>query len=127
MMEGRPTVLICDDEADLLAMYATALKKQYNVLTASSGKTCIEKYMEHTLRGKKIDVVLLDYKLGDSMGDDIACKIRDLDGTKTIMISAYDLEREKVDEMKASNCIVDVVIKPVSMKILLEKVQSALD
>lgn len=126
-MEGRPTVLICDDEPDLLTVYAAALKKRYNVLTASSGKGCIEKYMEYTLRGKKIDVVLLDYRLGDSEGDDIACKIRDLDSSKTILISAYDLEKEKVDEMKASNCIIDTIIKPVSMKALIEKVQNALD
>ena len=126
-MEGRPTVLICDDEPDLLAMYAVALKKHYNVLTASSGKACIEKYMEQTLRGKKIDVVLLDYRLGDSMGDDIACKLRELDGAKTILLSAFDLERKKVDELKSRGCIVDVMIKPVSLKALLEKVREALN
>jgi CheY-like chemotaxis protein len=48
-MERKPTVLVCEDEADLLAMYSSALKKHYNVLTASSGRTCIEKYMD--LRG----------------------------------------------------------------------------
>jgi DNA-binding response OmpR family regulator len=57
---------------------------------------------------QKINVMLLHYRLGDSLGDDIACKIRDLDGTKIIMISAYDLEREKVDALKTSNCIVDM-------------------
>lgn len=126
-MEHKRTVLICDDEADLLAMYAAALKRQYNVLTASSGKGCIEKYMEHTLRGKKIDIVLLDYRLGDSTGDDIACKIRELDGAKTILISAYDLESEKINELKATNCIVDIIIKPVSLKALIEKLQRALN
>lgn len=126
-MQDRPTVLICDDEADLLAMYAAALKKRYNVLTASSGKGCVEKYMEHTLRGKKINVLLLDYRLGDTTGDDVACKIRDLDGTKTILISAYDIERRKVDELKAGSCIVDMISKPISMKILVEKVQRGLD
>ena len=124
---NKHTVLVCDDEADLLTMYAVALKKHYNVLTASSGKACIEKYMEHTLRGKKINCVLLDYRLGDSKGDDIACKIRDLGETKTILISAYDIDREKVDELKASSCIVDIIIKPVSVKALLDRVQKALD
>jgi DNA-binding response OmpR family regulator len=126
-MKGvKPTVLICDDEADLLAIYAAALKKSYNILTASTGKECVEKYMAHTLRGKKIDVVLLDYRLGDSTGDDIACKICDLGG-KTILMSAYDLESEKVDELKASNCIVDVITKPVSLRALTERVRRALD
>lgn len=126
-MDRKATVMICDDERDLLAMYTAALKKQYNVLTASSGKVCMEKYMEQTLHGKKIDVMLLDYRLGDSMGDDIACKIRDLDGTKIILISAYDLEKEKVEELKASNCIVDLIVKPVSLKALIERVQKTLD
>jgi len=126
-MDGKPTVLVCDDEADLLTMYAAALKKHYDVLTASSGKACIEKYMEQTVRGKKIDVVLLDYRLGDSTGDNIACKLRQLNGAKTILISAYDLERKKVDELKARDCIVDILIKPVSLKVLLEKVQQVLN
>ena len=40
---------------------------------------------------------------------------------------AHDLEKEKVDELKASNRIVDIIIKPVSLKALpLDKVQQAL-
>lgn len=126
-MENKPTVLVCDDEADLLTMCAAALKKHYNVLTASSGRECIEKYMDHILRSKSIDIVLLDYRLGDSTGDDIACKIRDLGDARTILLSAYDLEREKVDELKANSCIVDVMIKPVSIRALLDRVQRALN
>lgn len=123
----KPTVLVCDDEADLLTMYAAALKKHYNVLTASSGRACIEKYTDHMLRSKNINVVLLDYRLGDSTGDDIACKIRDQGNARTILLSAYDLEREKVDELKSNNCIVDIMIKPVSMRVLLDRVQKALN
>lgn len=126
-MERKPTVMICEDEEDLLAMYAAALKKHFNVLTTGSGKACIERYMEDTLHGKKIDVLLLDYRLGDSTGDAIALKIRDIDGTKVILISAYDLEKEKVNELKATNCIVDLIIKPVSLKYLVERVRQVLD
>lgn len=124
-MEKR-TVMICDDEADLLKIYSAALKKHFNVLTVDSGKACIEKYMDYTLRGKKIDVLLLDYRLGDIRGDDVACKVSELDGTKIILISAYELEKEKIDELKSSNCIVDSIIKPVSLKALLEKVELAI-
>jgi len=126
-MDRKHTVLICDDEADLLSIYSSSLKKQYKVLTADSGKACIENYMKYTLRGNKIDILLLDYRLGDSTGDDIACKICELDGTKIILISAMDLEKEKVDKLKASNCIIDAIVKPVSMKALMGKVQQALD
>jgi DNA-binding response OmpR family regulator len=66
--------------------------------------------------------MLLHYRLGDSLGDDIACKIRDLDGTKIIIISAYDLEREKVDALKTCDCIIDMMVKPVSLKALIDSV-----
>ena len=56
----------------------------------------------------------------------MACKIRDLDGTKTILISAYELERERVNELNACHCVVDLVHKPISIKILMERAQQAL-
>lgn len=42
-------------------------------------------------KGKKVDVLLLDYKLGDMQGDVVACKIHELNGVKTFLISAYEL------------------------------------
>lgn len=56
----------------------------------------------------------------------MASKIRDLDGTKTILISAYELERERVNELNACHCVVDLVHKPLSIKILMERAQQAL-
>jgi len=82
--------------------------------------------MDYTLRGKKIDILLMDYRLGDIMGDDIACKVSELDGTKVILVSAFDLEKQKVDKLKTSNCIVDSIVKPVSLPVLLERVQRAI-
>ena len=56
----------------------------------------------------------------------MASKIRDLDGTKTILISAYELERERVNELNACHCLVDLIHKPISIKILMERAQQAL-
>ena len=56
----------------------------------------------------------------------MASKIRDLDGTKTILITAYELERERVNELNACHCIVDLVHKPVSIKILMKRGEQAL-
>ena len=56
----------------------------------------------------------------------MASKIRDLDGTRTILISAYELERERVNELNACHCLVDLIHKPISIKILMERAQQAL-
>jgi hypothetical protein len=42
-MSPRKTVMICDDEADLLYLFRSALEPAYNVVAAESGKSCIEK------------------------------------------------------------------------------------
>jgi hypothetical protein len=65
--------MICDDEAACDVCGCTE-KGQYNVLSVNSGKACVEKHMEYTLNGNKIDVMLLDYRLGDSLGNDIAAR-----------------------------------------------------
>jgi hypothetical protein len=66
---SKRTVMICDDEKDVLLAFAIELQTKYNVLTAESGEQCIKKYLDAKHSGKKIDPILLDYKLGDTTGD----------------------------------------------------------
>lgn len=114
--------MICDDEEDLLLVYSNFLKRKFNVITATSGEACLALYKDERKLGKKIDVLLLDYKLGDMLGDKVACQIRELDGTKTILLSAYEIDEKLLDELKQRNCIVDRMKKPVSLVLLSEKV-----
>ncbi|MDQ3839954.1 MAG: response regulator [Thermoproteota archaeon] len=119
-------VMVCDDDQELLRLFQLALEQTYEVLRVSSGKECLEKYIEEKNKGNKIDVLLLDYKLGDMTGEDVACKIRELDGTNTILISAYEIEKEVISQLKKKGCIVDTVSKPISMYLLKKLVQSAI-
>ena len=76
--------MVCDDEIDLLYLFKSALEPAYDVLAVESGKGCIEKFVEERHKGKKVDVLLLDYKLGDMLGDIVACKIHELKWRKDI-------------------------------------------
>ncbi|MDQ3884764.1 MAG: response regulator [Thermoproteota archaeon] len=126
-MDRKKTVMICDDEIDLLEMFQLALAGEYKILTADSGKGCIETYFEEKkVKGEKIDILLLDYRLGDMQGDTVAKKVEELNDVKIIMISAYELDGNIVEELKRSRYIVDVIKKPVSMKSLIEKIESFL-
>jgi len=51
--------MVCDDEADLLYLFRSALERAYDVLAAESGKICREKFIEVKQKGKKVDVLLL--------------------------------------------------------------------
>ena len=108
--------MICDDEADILRLYSRFMKEKFNVITATSGENCLSQYRREKELGRKIDVLLLDYRLGDMLGDTVACQIKKLNGTKTIMISAFDLDEKMLQDLRERNCIVQDLKKPVSLE-----------
>lgn len=125
----RETVLICDDDPDALAIYKSTLGKSYNVIAASSGRECLVKYSEELQRGSKVDALLLDYRLGDMNGDEVAYKIKTINNcsTKVILITAYELEKKLLAKLKDSKCIVVDIKKPISPMALLVRVAQVLD
>lgn len=122
-MSSKRTVMICDDEIDLLNMYKLALQRDFDVIVVDSGKDCIEKYIAEKHAGNKIDVLLLDYKLGDMLGDIVACKISGMNGVKTILISAYNLEKSMIDDLIERRCIVGTIRKPVRLADMIEQIR----
>jgi CheY-like chemotaxis protein len=123
----KKTVMICDDERDLLELFGLALKPKYNVIQVSSGEDCIEKFMEEKGRGNKIHLILLDYRLGGMLGDSVARKIKGYNGTKIILISAYDLDDTLVKDLKEKNCIEKYVEKPIFINSLIELVADTIN
>ena len=105
----RRTVLICDDERDLLLMFAIELPTKYNVLTAQSWEECIKMYLDAKHSGRKIDLIHLDYKLGDTTGDYVAHKIKELNDVKIIMITAYEVNHDIVRKLKDNKFVIDIV------------------
>jgi DNA-binding NtrC family response regulator len=123
---NKKTIMICDDEIDLLNMYRIAFERIYDVIVVDSGKECIERYIAEKHNGKKIHVLLLDYKLGDMLGDIVACKIGELNGVKTVLITAYDLDENMVKDLIARRCIVGTIKKPISLPKVLQQIEEIL-
>ena len=119
---GKKTVMICDDERDLLELFGLALKIKYNVILVSSGEDCIDKYIDEKNQGNKIHLILLDYRLGGMFGDSVARKIKEYNGTKIILISAYDLDGELVKDLEENKYIAKYIEKPIFINSLIELV-----
>ena len=117
----KKTVMMCDDERDLLELFGKALQTRYNVILVSSGEDCIEKFIAEKSRGNKIHLILLDYRLGGMFGDSVARKIKEYNGTKIILISAYDLDGELVKDLE-DKYIAKYVEKPIHLTNLRELV-----
>ena len=120
--KNKRTVMICDDEKDILLAFAIELQTKYNVLTAESGEECINKYLDAKHSGRKIDLILLDYRLGDNTGDYVAHKIKELNDVKIIMITAYEVNDDITRELEDNKLVVDVVQKPIAIDSLMAKV-----
>jgi response regulator RpfG family c-di-GMP phosphodiesterase len=109
----KKTILICDDEPDVLTSFEVILQLKYNLIMVDSGEKCVEKYIEEIDRGNKIDLVLLDYRLYDMMGDSVARKIKEYSETKIIPISAYNIDDVPVKELENNGYIIKYILKPI--------------
>lgn len=122
----QKTILVCDDETDLLLMFRIYLESQYKVLTVDSGKSCIDTILEHKNKKEEIDLLLLDYKLGDISGDIVARKVKEIDDIKILLITAFELDNQIVSELKQEGLIEDVVKKPVQLEQLSQKIKETI-
>ncbi|HEU4448190.1 MAG TPA: response regulator [Nitrososphaeraceae archaeon] len=123
---AQKTILVCDDETDLLLMFRIYLESQYKVITVDSGESCIDTILDHKNKNEEIDLLLLDYKLGDISGDIVARKAKEIDDLKILMITAFELDNQIVNELIQQGLIVDVVKKPVQLEQLSQKIKETM-
>ena len=119
-------MMIYDDEPDLLELFGLALGSEYNIILVDSGENCIKKYLEEKNRGNKVHLILLDYRLPSMFGDCVAKKIKEYNGVKIILISAYDLDHALVKELEENKYIAKYVEKPIQLASLFETVASTI-
>ena len=111
----------------MLELFGLALKSKYNVILVGSSEECIDKYIDEKRRGNKIHLLLLDYKLGSMHGDTVARNIKEHNGTKIILISAYDLDGELVNDLEENKYIAKFVEKPILINSLIELVADTIN
>ena len=112
------TLLICDDEPDLLELYAAMLSEDYKIVKASSGEECIRKYIEMKEKMGDITVILLDFRIGEMTGDKVARELKEINGAKIILISAYEIDHDLIQRLKDERVIVEFVSKPITLDTL---------
>lgn len=90
--DESPTVLIVEDEPDLLNLYASWLADFYDVKKAASGQAALE------VLDDPVGVILLDRKMPDLSGDAVLSKVRDrgLD-CRVAMVTAIEPDIDIID------------------------------
>lgn len=114
-------VLMIEDDEKLRSAYQSILQDEgYTVEIATTGNQALDK-AEKT----EFHLVILDVKLPDIMGDDVAKGIRARDEkVPIIMITGYPTIQESIDALELG--IHEILIKPVGIDELLRTAQDAL-
>lgn len=118
----KKTVMICDDEQELLQLFGLTLKSKYNIILVDSGEDCVDKYIEEKSHGNEIHLILLDYRLGGMLCDTVARKIKEQNGTKIILNSAYNVDDMLIKELENGNYISKYLQKPIETDLLTDLV-----
>ena len=95
MAPGK-TILICDDDQGMRDTIAAILKRDYNVLTVSSGEAALA-----LLKHEDVDLILLDVRLPGISGFDVLRIVKEnYNLVECIMISAINEVETAVQAMK---------------------------
>jgi len=92
MAERDATVLLVDDEPDLVDLYERFISRTYDVHTATSGAEALD------VLDESVDVALLDRRMPGLSGDEVLEEIRarSLD-VRVVMLTAVEPEVDIVD------------------------------
>jgi DNA-binding response OmpR family regulator len=114
--DGRPTVLVVDDEPDLADLYAAWLTDEYDVRTAYGGEAAVEAMDDD------VAVALVDRLMPDRSGDDVLAAFRDAGyDCRVAMVTAVEPDFDII-EMGFD----DYLVKPVRRDELTEAVEGLL-
>lgn len=123
MTEAKKTILVVEDEEDILALlHFNLIKAGYLVDCAESGEEALQ-----AVAAKQPDLMLLDLMLPGIDGLEICRRLRDEDATKEIPIIMLTARGEEEDVVRGLELGADdYVTKPFSIKVLLARVQTVL-
>ena len=120
---SKQTILVVDDERDLLDLIEYNLKKEgFKVLKAENGEEGISKAKEH-----RPDLILLDImmpKMDGLEAVEIMRKNDDLKKTPIILLTARSDEKTEIDGLNKGGD--DYITKPISTTKLVSRIKAAL-
>ena len=121
-MQMQKRILVVDDDEMNLTRTRIILKKDYDVFLASSGMEAL-----HTLKNKKIDLVLLDIEMPKMNGFVTFQRMKEasLDDIPVIFLTASGLEDDVVSAIKLG--AVNYLKKPFRMQELMKRVAQEFD
>jgi DNA-binding NtrC family response regulator len=119
-MSDELTILVVDDNEDLLDTFSMILKRRgFCVETADNGTSAVNKFREHNF-----DVILMDIVMPEMNGVEAFRKIRELDPEASVILMTAYSEEELIQIAKEEGAR-KVINKPIRIDQLIELIQEA--
>ncbi len=115
-------ILIIEDDTDLCSLLVNLLNKEgYTTDFAHSGSKGLKKFREISF-----DLVMCDYRLGDTEGSKVLQEIKKVnDNTRVIIFTGYDDIKTAVNVMRLGAC--DFLLKPLKPEDVLRVIKKAFE
>ncbi|OGO20786.1 MAG: hypothetical protein A2Z15_01985 [Chloroflexi bacterium RBG_16_50_11] len=114
-MNDKPTILVVDDNQDLLETFAMILKRRgYSVQTAGDGLSAINKFKE-----QDFDVTLMDIVMPEMNGVDAFKKIKEIQPEAPIILMTAYSDEELIQSARDEG-VCNIIHKPIRIDQLIE-------
>lgn len=119
----KDTILLVDDEKDILEIVSYNLKKEgYEVFTSDNGKEAIA-----IAKKEKPDLIILDVMMPEMDGMETCHQMRNLPGLKDTLIAFLSARGEDYSQIAGFDAGADdYITKPVKPRVLVSKVKAIL-
>jgi len=126
MSQKRNTILVVDDEPDIVNLTEKFLKMgDFDTMTSTNGKEAMRMVAENY---KKIALVLLDIMMPGRSGYSVLEEIKNSDRYKDILVVLFTVKSFGEDVQKGEKLGADdYITKPFSGKDLLKRIRDILD
>jgi DNA-binding NtrC family response regulator len=121
----QKSILIVDDEFDIVTLIKGALQKHgFKSLAFTDPLLAFENFQNNS---KRFAVVISDIRMPSMNGYELIRKIKAKHPTiKTILISAFEIDKDEFSKMMPTVKIDSFITKPISLKQLVHVIENAL-
>ena len=120
-VSSKKNILIVDDSSIIRNYLQKAVADKYEVTPVSGGADAIE-----VIPTKKIDLILLDLMMPGIDGFGVLDYLKQNNVTIPVVIISGDTTKETIDRAFTYN-VVDMIEKPFSEKVIMDKINRILD
>ena len=122
---GQKSVMVVDDEEQVRQMTQRMLERDgYAVMTAADGPSALRQFEEN---GDTVDLVLLDISMPGMTGDQVLCRLREIDpGVPVVISSGYSFAASVEDLVGTPGGANAFLSKPYTLQELSQTVASTL-